>query len=194
MTAPFTSSEGYTIIRSANREVVVRTAHGTKITGGGMIAKALGEYVDNLVALRDAERGWWRWPENPTCIVREGEPNDFGRGRTVYVFVENTFDRFHFNERVREATAGSTIAHQAARAYFEAHPEPLPEPKPWHDAKCGESWYLEPFDIVYDCVGNEGSADGLWFTRANVYGMVENLKLDDSRINGGRRIWPTDAP
>lgn len=87
---------------------------------------------------RDEELGRWRWPENPTCIVKEGESTgDFGRGRTVYVFHEATFDRFHFNERVRSVDDGTSIAHQAARAYFEAHPDPDPdpEPKPWHEAQ-----------------------------------------------------------
>lgn len=88
------------------------------------------------------------------------------------------------------ALTGITLDEETAlREYFEAHPER----KAWRDADCGESWYLEPFDIVYTCLGNNASPDGLWFSRANVYGQVENIPLDDKRITAGRRIWPEDA-
>lgn len=129
---------------------------------------------------RDLERGWWRWPENPTCVVKEGEPNDFGRGRTVYVFDEQSFDRFHFNERVREADGGTTIAHRAARAYFEAHPDR----KPWHDAKPEEVWVLTHVkgEVGAFVVDGHRFVSGSW-----------SFPIDGESITEGRCIWPEDA-
>ncbi len=130
---------------------------------------------------RDLERGWWRWPENPTCVVKEGEPNDFGRGRTVYVFDEESFDRFHFNERVRDADGGTTIAHRAARAYFEAHPER----KPWHNAKPEEVWVMSSgqheFVAMVMADGRFQFADGSF------------MHVTEEFVDGRRIFTPEDA-
>lgn len=108
-------------------------------------------------AKRDADLGRWRWSENPTYIVKEGKPNgDFGNGRTVHVFNEETFERFHFNERVMSANGGAPAAHQAARAFFSAHPAH----HPWHDAQPGEFWLVEHMGMVEVCQVVKGRFEG----------------------------------
>ena len=150
-------------------------------------AIAAGDHIDALREFFRAEEddrlGRWRWPENPDLYVHA-----YSRDEGVVVH-ERTTETYSYDrsaiEGLRSVDTASDFA-RAARAYFDAHPEP----KPWHDAKCGDYWYLEPFDIVYSCVGNEGTKDGLWFTRANVYGVVENVPLTDPRITRGRKVWP----
>lgn len=83
-------------------------------------------------AERDEELGRWRWPENPDYVVYA--PVDYSN--YVRVLDERSailevIHREHLKGR------GSLVA-QAARAYFEAHPER----KPWEDAKHGEVWLL----------------------------------------------------
>jgi len=137
-------------------------------------------FIEALDHERDVELGRWRWPENPDYVVYPGI-------ESANVVCETDGFSMVLDRWESDANpAATSSAWRAARAYFDAHPEP----KPWHDAECGESWYLEPYGIVYTCVGDRGHSTGLWFTRANVYGKVENLQLDDARITAGRRIYP----
>lgn len=85
-------------------------------------------------AKRDEELGRWRYPLDPHWIAMEGNHNRDGR-RTVALFNEQTFESFLMNDRVL-GTSIDHVSYRAARAFFEAHPQP----KPWHDAQAGEFW------------------------------------------------------
>lgn len=128
---------------------------------------------------RDAELGRWRWPANPDWVAIEGDRDR--DGRTVVVVNERTLDRSWFNERVRDTPSDADAAHQAGRAYFEAHPER----KPWEDAEAGEVWVL-----TVD--GHEAHfvADGKEFNGTNEFGRFICCSHDDEDITAGRRVWP----
>jgi len=176
---PFRARSGRIVRVEENGTVVFDHVNGYLSPGSTIDAEEFFQHR------RDLERGWWRWPENPTCVVKEGERTDLVRGRTVYVFDEESFDRFHFNERVREADESTTIAHRAARAYFEAHPER----KPWHDAKPNEAWVLVVDGEEYPWAVGTGPDVG----RFVYLGGLSNIPIDHPSITAGRRIWPEDA-
>lgn len=174
----FTSSHGVEVRETAAWIEVGELAQRMDIT---KIA-ALREFFQ---AERDEELGRWRWPENPNVVVY---PDADGPSRSVTIVFEET-GGVVIGMRERFLASVADEGHEsrkAARAYFEAHPES----KPWHNAECGDSWYLEPFGIVYACVGDRNHSTGLWFTRANVYGAVENVQLTDPRITDARKVWP----
>jgi hypothetical protein len=190
----FTASNGTAIeVNSLDPDRLV--IHPSRVSATLMIhppeVAALREFFR---AEEDERLGRWRWPENPDYVVYSGfddSDRDAARvlhepslGKVIVARGEVARRRGVWDEEV-------TNPHwHAARAYFDAHPEP----KPWHDAKCGESWHLEPFSVVYTVMDGTrpGKPRGLWFTRANVYGAVENVDLDDYRIISARRIWPAD--
>jgi hypothetical protein len=142
--------------------------------------QALSEYFQ---AKEDERLGRWRWPENPAYVVypapRDGaEPVDF--------------DAFVINEAigasgeyVRADDDGNSIIlasslTRAARAYFDAHPEP----KPWDVAKPGEVWAF-----TIDGLDGEHAAalhaKGEWtWTDGGPVNVVAGALV------GARRIWP----
>ena len=85
-------------------------------------------------AKQDEELGRWRWPINPHWIAMDGGRDRDGR-RAVALFNELTFERVQANDLVLDSE-GHLIWQRAARAFFEAHPQP----KPWHGAQTGEFW------------------------------------------------------
>jgi len=135
---------------------------------------------------RDDELGRWRWPENPDYVVYIApECADYD----VRITCETSGDSMVYT---RSEDYGQNRDHpweslwaRAARAYFDAHPEP----KPWHDAEVGEVWLLTvdgdemPAVVCADTVGTFGGvkfATSLrgWFGR------------DASAITAGSRVWP----
>lgn len=162
---------------------------------------------DERVALReffraeeDERLGRWRWPENPDYVVYAwvAEPSRGNvRGVTVlseriprgYTVWEDNVHTFH-GESVDEESRRS--ARDAARAYFDAHPER----KPWHDAKPGETWRLTvndrsplEIDLTFNVIGVEGVIPSR-FARPQVGGEQMEYPLDSPAITAGRRIWP----
>ncbi len=141
----------------------------------------------DLIALRqffqaeaDERLGRWRWPENPDFIVYLRENG------SVTVFEESMPTAaltFWKNLGATGTSSGKYMA--AARAYFDAHPEP----KPWHDAEPGEGWLL-----TID--GNECAAvslpdpndvfGGVKFETAE-FGLFGRMA---TAITAGRRFWP----
>ena len=61
------------------------------------------------------------------------------------------------------------------------------EESPWRRAQTGEYWHLEPFYAVFAVVGSNPTGR---FTRADVFGTVHNIDLDDPRISSATRVWP----
>lgn len=133
-------------------------------------------------AQRDLERGWWRWPTNPDWVAIEGERQPYGR--TVVIVHERTLDRYWLNDRVLEPGGSAETEYQAARAYFEAHPER----KPWRDAKPGEVWL-----VTYRGREAAYTADQSDFNGAHENGQYATFRHTAAAITAARRIWPEDA-
>jgi len=144
-------------------------------------AQALREF---FLHERDEQLGRWRWPERPDYVVTpfDGDPDH------VLVVQESAGVACEF---VRASAYGPSMSgyHSrlapAARAYFDAHPEP----KPWHDAEPGEVWVLtvdgsEEFPCSVSPSGPdfEPIAHPVWAT----------LARGSDRITSARRIWPEE--
>jgi hypothetical protein len=90
----------------------------------------------------------------------------------------------------REENAGLNLntgdvhsVHYAARAYFDAHPEP----KPWHDAKPGEVWVLE----TRSDLGVDKRAWHITDRPESFWALTQGyLLVKSNAIVSGRRIWP----
>ena len=178
MTEAFRSTDGYTITRNRRGEVVVLKPSGDKITGGGPIGACLGEYIDSLVALRDAELGRWRWPENPDYVVYP-----IGDGDGVLAASERSGRSLQVSRRPESfhhrTPRGASDLARAASAYFEAHPAS----KPWQCAKEGEGW-------VVTIGGEERLA-----TVQESYFWIgsEAYRQFGDDVTAARKVWPEDA-
>ena len=131
-------------------------------------------------AERDAELGRWRDPENPNIVVYPipamNDQGD-GYGRVVWVLDEA--------EMVSGTVLDDRHSHSSASRYFDAHPLPEPEPKPWENAKEGDYWVLT--------IGVEPS---LWHRGVRRLFWTDGERLSGTALKdatAGRRIWPTDA-
>ncbi|GGH33977.1 hypothetical protein [Microbacterium album] len=123
---------------------------------------------------RDEQLGRWRWPENPDYVVYPREE------RRVRVIHEPTGD---FADSVRGTTIPGPVK-DAARAYFDAHPEP----KPWRDAKPGEVWVVTKDDTEgeFAAVVSDPVVTG----RTSFDAAAISFPVTDLRITAARRIWP----
>jgi hypothetical protein len=128
-------------------------------------------------ARRDEELGRWRWPENPDYVVYP-HVNVAVRVIDERSAVAETLYRVGDERQPLLATGGGM---DAARAYFEAHPER----KPWEGAKPGEIWVLtlEGDEVAYQCTSS--SAGHVYFNGAD-----DTIELDSTMITAARRIWP----
>lgn len=155
---------------------------------GELTQQALREFFQYE---RDEELGRWRWPENPEWIVYALRPG-FSAYNGADLLVVNEVHGASM-EYVRALDDGTEYvdaderAAKAARAYFEAHPEP----KPWKDAKPGEVWVL-----TTDSEGGEHA----WFVdpdysggRFVFVGGLSNIPLDHPDITAARRVWPESS-
>lgn len=129
-------------------------------------------------AKRDAELGRWRHPQNPDYVVYPDEDGD--------VVVLNEGEGISSSLIIRRDLAQRNPDHpatQAARAYFEAHPER----KPWEDADDGEVWVL---------VSGEYRPGAPWYRLAGQWVSIAGNHPFPHRaftITDGHRIWPEDA-
>ncbi|MFJ4173353.1 hypothetical protein [Microbacterium sp. NPDC089696] len=188
VTGPFRTSEGYSISRADNGEVIIRGKGGTKITGGGMVGQALGEYVDNLVAQNDAALGRWRYPMDPQYVVYA-----YGRDVINVMSERNGSSTTHRREDVEACLEHPQVADSeiVARAYFEVHPER----KPWRDAQPGELWDVvsEGKERRYAAImGASGEGEVVFLLPVNDL-RAPKLGLNASVITGGRKVFPQDA-
>lgn len=183
----FTASNGYKVTPNGDGANVYRGIMSTPI------------YPDEVQALReffqaegDERAGRWRWVERPDYVVY-----DTGDHAEVVVLDEST----GYMENVwRGKERPGIYIHDAARAYFAAHPEP----KPWHDAKPGEVWsIIGPSIDRYAPKGADGGAIALCFednsgrnAEPTLYfvfgdgGASDNVEIDDKVITAGYRIYP----
>lgn len=150
--------------------------------GANMLEDAPWLGSDDMQALReffqaeaDERLGRWRWPENPEYVVC---PRDNG---SVTVFEESSpTAALTFWKGVSRPGTSSGKYMDAARAYFDAHPEP----KPWHEAVEGEVWALTIGDDT-EPRGWMAEGDGPRFWRGG-----HSIDRLSGSISAGRRIWP----
>lgn len=131
-------------------------------------------------AQRDLELGRWRWPENPDYVVYRRDAYPAGT-RRVRVINERSGD---FSDTI-EGSRFEGVFKDAARAYFEAHPER----KAWEDAKPGEAWLLTVNGTEGAYLYSDNNLDAIWLFA----GADGHVVAGSDRITDGRRIWPEDA-
>ncbi|WP_136057290.1 hypothetical protein [Microbacterium sp. K24] len=164
----FTASNGVRILELAEGVGFILPDQSDYSKFGITAAKAEA-IVEWGLAKRDAEIGRWRWAENPNFVVYPHE-----RGVVVVDEKAGTNGYYQRGEYTRSPDA------DAAHAYFEAHPEP----KPWEDAKPGESWKLRE-EMAYPGMAFRTEEMGwLWAT---------GRPVDLTRIVDGQRVWPENA-
>lgn len=136
-------------------------------------------------AKRDEDLGRWRWPENPQYVVYPAS------GYGHYVRVLNEKDAF-LDVVYRDGQGADRAgAGEAARAYFEAHPER----KPWEEAEPGEVWALRvkhvPGEDAYEIYDDPSQGIQRTCFRSLTDGSIYWVRSES--IEDGRRIWPEDA-
>lgn len=96
-----------------------------------VLSNALVEGIRQFFRAEEDERlGRWRWPKSPGWVVYPG------RDRQVTVFDEEDPHAGAFT--LGEGGDTWPYFRHAAQAYWDTHPVP----KPWHEAKRGESWLV----------------------------------------------------
>jgi hypothetical protein len=171
----FTASNGIGV-RLDGRDLDIKNTTGWFGLCGDHVVDALREFFR---AEEDERLGRWRWPENPEYVV-------YPKGDGVVLAASEASG--HCVEAVRaQANHTQTGLHRAARAYFDAHPEP----KPWHDAKPGELWALtidgqETPGFTYASQTFEG---GVAVQLAEDRG---GFGITGSAITAGHKIWPVE--
>lgn len=182
----FTASNGIKLRQSINGGLNIENAtEGWTTICGIDVVTALREFFQKE---NDDRFDRWRWPANPEYVVYAwtADPARTARGVTVlsesiphgYTVWEDNIDTLYGTSENEEARA---LARKAARAWFDAHPEP----KPWHDAECGEVWRLTIDGVEYAATREYGP--GFRLSNSN------EIFPRDERITAGRRIWPEVA-
>lgn len=174
----FTASNGLKIAPSDQGAYVILSEIGDNMLEdmpwiGFEDDKALAEYYR---AKEDERLGRWRWPENPDIYVRpmKGNPDVFG----VVKDNEDGLAYGQYSRADRRLLYGTDPMGQAARAYFDAHPEP----KPWHEAVEGEVWELE-----FKAGAHAWFVNGAYFQSTKT---LTNIRKDDPDILSGSKIYP----
>jgi hypothetical protein len=188
----FTASNGFRVQRDKNENVQWLDPHDPNWTGriDRSGARALAEFFR---AEEDERLARWRWPENPDYVVYAwvaDPPRRDIRGVTVlsetiprgYTVWEDRIDTL-YGTSIDEASRRN--AREAARAYFDAHPEP----KPWYDAKPGEVWELTHLGGASAYVFTDQLSVAQGVEPAFLGGRAV-LYVRDDEITAGRRIWP----
>ena len=183
----FTASNGISITLTNYGRLIVDNEGGTypEMMAEGDHVQALREFFR---AEEDERLGRWRWHENPDYVVYRDTERMYINQPAVIVFNETNGATAYCGKDGLYSTSGigarDVWCEPAARAYFDAHPEPKPS---WHDAKHGEIWVLfvaiedEPYRVngdVFEPVSNSGRI---------------RIPLMDARIQSGRRIYPEDT-
>ena len=128
----------------------------------------------------DERLGRWRWPENPDYVVYPPDRVPNGGGG-VWVLCESDPGSIRYSAPSDKTTDPSEEGYdRAARAYFDAHPEP----KPWEDAEPGDVWVITLTDRSFDPVA------ATWNGRGFVHIDVKPTEIPPHDIAGARRIWP----
>lgn len=121
-------------------------------------------------AEEDERLGRWRWPGDCDYVVTPAGNHH------VWTVHEPTGMAVY-------TVRGSQLAgafKDAARAYFDAHPEP----KPWDKAKRGEVWAFMIDGLDEEFAAALGEDKSWWWVDGGRVNVV------DGGITAGRRIWP----
>lgn len=175
----FMTSNGFTITNHSGGEGIMSFSGGAKTLIDWPEVQALREYFQ---AERDTTNGVWRWPENPEYVVKAwGDEPD-----AVYVLHEKTLNIVKtYRQVVKDADQFFHQTRQAARAYFDAHPEH----KPWHEALPQQVWLLTEGGREFPAIVTIGEEGGDYkFTTSN----YRVIRLDDPVIQHAERIWPKE--
>lgn len=172
----FRARSGRTVTSRSDGSVMFDHANGYLSPASVMDAEEFFQ------AKRDAELGRWRWPENPDYVVYRGRDDD----DTVVVIDERNGSNAVYDRGDSDSEFERWKSHHdAAFAYFEAHPER----KPWEEAKPGEVWALTTAD------GREMAYAVMSVAESGVVFESHDWRydLDNTQIKSGRRLWPEDA-
>lgn len=170
----YTASNGVTITRYA--ESLEALDHDLE-SSAWMTPRLVDALREFFRAEEDERLGRWRWPDNPEYVVYARDSVEGSRGRGFRVMDEASGDTWSYDETGLRDCRGE--AWEAARAYFDAHPEP----KPWHDAEEGDIWVL---DLA-------ASGESPWHVVGQRFENVQNgaaRPLNDKSFRAGYRIYP----
>jgi hypothetical protein len=175
----FTASNDVEITVKPERDETYLLGKGGPIEGGDRRWTVATANMDGINALReffqaerDEELGRWRSPEHPnvTCNEHDGA-----------IFVTDERDGRQLLMRRGDEYPSLPEYTEAARAYFEAHPER----EDWEDAKPGDIWVitLEGYEVAYQSTSSFAG---------HVYlgGADDTIELNSTMITAARRIWP----
>lgn len=190
MTDAFTASNGMTVERDHNNDVVIDRSIGcASVFMADGTALALREFFQHE---RDEGLGRWRWPLYSEYVVYSGR-------QPVLVLNELTGDtlRARRDDEYKENREGTI--YNAAVAYFEAHPER----KPWEDATYKDVWIWTTADNTQEALGwvaGDGTwdiitpkGDGIKAAERPVSALVEaGFEKFRGEVSGVKRI-PEDA-
>lgn len=179
----FTASNGAQIVLTNSGQTgYVLTENEERVSSAYLGFEEMVAWREFEQHRRDEDLGRWRWPENPDYVVYSNDP--VARLRVVR-------ESDGFVALLDEATDDAGYSFQeAARAYFEAHPER----KPWEEAKPGEVWLfrgkgdIKPSAFMKSHVGwTNSEAVVVQRDPALPYGGTRDESFKP------RRIWPEDA-
>lgn len=183
----FTASTGHTFSeRTAGVQVTAPGVHPL-VNAKSQVGAAFKEYADHVRstarAEEDARLARWRWPENPDYVVYPRDTYPPENARRVRVILEPTGD---FVDTVEGSTIDGPFK-DAARAYFDAHPEP----KPWYDAGPAEVWDVDlpSGGMRAVTVYSARHEDEPVTVFRDAHTQVE-IETDDPTIRDARRIYP----
>lgn len=130
----------------------------------------------------DERLGRWRWPApggGLDFVVTANVPgcSDWD----ITVTCEQSGESMHYTRADDEGGyPGANCFADAARAYFDAHPEP----KPWHEAKPGEVW------IVDTHIRTWGGEQAMFVDEDRFNNSSWSIPVSDPEVRSARRIWP----
>ncbi len=175
----FTASNGGTVERLSNGRYTVTDNTPQRLNE---IATVLGRtsYLDpaQIDTLReffraeeDERLGRWRWPENPDYVVYPDSVNTYPPVGAIRVWNLKTAVSRRYRDRGGVDGLGGHFD-DAAAAYFDAHPEPNPEPA-WASASV-ISWKEGPDALLPHVAlrdpGDAGRRDLGWHVDLNYSG------------------------
>ncbi|MGX9346606.1 hypothetical protein [Microbacterium sp. KNMS] len=177
----FAASNGMRVWRPAEGQgaVQINGVFPDATTISALDAEALAEFFR---AEEDDRLGRWRWPDNPDYVVYPQHSEGGGRPDSFRVFKESTGNTWSYDLEHLRDTEGEPW--DAARAYFDAHPQR----KPWEDAKPGDVWAFEvEGEEMFAAFAIEGFLSVDFVTPT---GKPVNLR--SSVLTSARRIWPEE--
>lgn len=181
MAETFTASNGLHVGIDTAGGIVVGPQAPDGLLATPRTAEALRQFFR---AETDAYLKRWRCPENARLTVY---PTPGYEDDEITILDEVDAETYTVT-RDQVANRGGWW-HLAARAYFDAHPEP----KPWHDAKPGEVWAIRFEDSQREVAMRAVDAGHTRFWPIDGPDDAMTYGARSHAIVAARRIWPEDA-